>query len=186
MDIRRFVRQLLAYYSAQSQSSGQTADYQIDTPITVTSQSTAPTSFNAWSAFLNGFTFSGPYAPTNYRGPYNYGVFLPPVATLTSVLWSGSGTQAAAEAWAAANGGTTLSLAADATEAEVTAGSANFAAQASGVPVVFQNATQGVPIAGQWAQTEYSILMANPNVPGIMYNLIDNAGVTICTIFCSK
>ena len=104
----------------------------------------------------------------------------------TSVFWSGPGTEAAAEAWAAANGGTTLSLAADATEAEVTAGSANFAAQARGVSVVFQNAAQGVPVAGQWAQTEYSILMANPNVPGIMYNLINSAGVTICTIFCEK
>jgi hypothetical protein len=106
-------------------------------------------------------------------------------AATTSVFWS-PGTQAAAEAWAGANGGTTLSFAADATEAEVTAGSANFAAQARGVSVVFQNAAQGVPLAGQWAQTEYSILMANPNVPGIMYNLINNSGVTICTIFCTK
>ena len=66
------------------QASGP-ADYQIDTPITVTAQSTAPTSFNAWSAFLNGFTFSGPY-PTNYNGPYNYGVFLPPLGGVSTVF----------------------------------------------------------------------------------------------------
>ena len=72
------------------QASGP-ADYQIDTPITVTSQSTAPTSFNAWSAFLNGFTFSNPSPPKNY--PYTYGVFLPPLGGVAraSTLAAGNG-----------------------------------------------------------------------------------------------
>jgi len=107
-------------------------------------------------------------------------------ATTTSVFWSGPGTQAAAESWAAANGGSTLSVAAGATPAEVTAASANFAASASGNVVVFQNAAQGVAVGGTWAQTEFGALMANPSVTGITYNLIDNTGATICTIVCPK
>jgi hypothetical protein len=103
----------------------------------------------------------------------------------TSVFWSGQGTQAAAEAWAAANGGTTLSVAAGATEAEVTAASASFAAQATGDAVVFQNAA-GVPVAGQWAATEFGVLRSNSSVTGITYNIINDYAATICTISCPK
>ena len=104
----------------------------------------------------------------------------------TSVFWSGPGTQAAAEAWAAANGGTTLSVAASASAAETTAASADFAAQATGNVVVFQNAVQGVPLGGFWAQIEFGALSSNPNVTGIIYNIIDDTGATISTIFSPK
>jgi ABC-type sugar transport system substrate-binding protein len=101
------------------------------------------------------------------------------------VFWSGQGTQSAAETWAAANGGTTLSVAPNATAAQVAAESANYAANASGNVVVFQSAT-GVPVGGQWAQTEYGILMSNPNVTGITYNVINESGVTIFTTTVPK
>jgi len=103
----------------------------------------------------------------------------------TSVFWSGAGTQAAAETWAAANGGTTLSLAAGASEAEATAASVNFAAQASGNVVVFQS-VQGVPVAGYWAQSEFNTLMSTPSVTGFVYKIIDDFGSTVCSVFCPK
>jgi len=109
----------------------------------------------------------------------------PVAASTTSVFWSGQGTQSAAETWAAANGGTTLSVAQNATEAQVTAASASYAANASGNVVVFQSAA-GVPVGGQWAQTEYGILMSNQNVTGITYNVINESGATIFTTTIPK
>ena len=109
----------------------------------------------------------------------------PVAASTTSVFWSGQGTQSAAETWSAANGGTTLSVAQNATEAQVTAASANYAANASGNVVVFQSAS-GVPVGGQWAQTEYGILMSNQNVTGITYNVINESGTTIFTTTIPK
>jgi hypothetical protein len=106
-------------------------------------------------------------------------------ASTTSVFWSDQGTQSAAETWSAANGGTTLSVAQNATEAQVTTASANYAANASGNVVVFQSAS-GVPVGGQWAQTEYGILISNPNVTGITYNVINESGVTIFTTTIPK
>lgn len=111
-------------------------------------------------------------------------------ATTTSVFWSGSEAapgvaQSAARSWAAANGGTTLSVAVSATPAEIATASGNFAAQASGNVVVFQSAI-GVSATGDWALTEFPTLMANPNVTGITYNIVDNSGATVCTIVCPK
>ena len=84
-------------------------------------------------------------------------------------------------------------MAADATTAEITAGSANFAATASGNVVVLQTAAfansmaVSVSAAGStWARVELPALMANPVVTGIIYNILDGSGATICSIFCPK
>jgi RHS repeat-associated protein len=122
---------------------------------------------------------------------------LPPIAaetTATSVFWNGGETaQAAANAWAASNGGQTVVVAADATIAEINAASAASAANASGNVVVFQTASyQGttaisIDASGStWATLELPTLMANPNVTGITWNILDGSGATICTIFCPK
>jgi len=115
-------------------------------------------------------------------------------AATTSVYWNGGETaQAAANAWAAANGGQTVAVASDATAAEISAASASSAANASGNVVVFQTATyQGATAisinasGSTWATVELPTLMANPNVTGITWNILDQSGATICTIFCPK
>jgi len=109
-----------------------------------------------------GFAFVAALAPISIAFipdvPFIVGAATADGAT-SSAFWSGPGTQAAAESWVAANGGTTLSFAAGATEAEVTAGSANLAAQARGVAVVFQNVAQGVPVAGRYRAGRLNLFM---------------------------
>lgn len=102
----------------------------------------------------------------------------------TSVFWSGGdAARAAAENWAAANGGTTLEMTVQgqATQAAMqgadwltearpawVSASSNFANSAYGDVHVFQGgviSTQSV-----WATTEYPALMANPNVTRIIYH----------------
>lgn len=106
-------------------------------------------------------------------------------AETTSVFWSGSGTQAAANAFAATNNGIMVRLGSDASLAEAQAASLELAANASGNVVVFQS-VEGTAVNSVWAQTEYPALMANPNVTGITYNVIDSSGTTVWSSFVPK
>jgi len=108
----------------------------------------------------------------------------------TSVFWTGNGTRAVADAWASANGGQTLSMSQFAVSETATAEAAqsaslSFTQAASGNVTVFQSASF-VPVNGIWATTEFPALMANPNVTGVTYNILNGSGATICTIFCPK
>lgn len=120
---------------------------------------------------------------------------IPAVADATgpSVFGNGSGAQQAAVAWAGANGGRTLAVAANATEAEVAAASASFAATASGNVVVFQSAAfEGATAvrvsagASVWARHELPALTANPNVTGITWKLLNESGQIVRTIVVPK
>ncbi len=106
----------------------------------------------------------------------------------TSVFWSGPGTQAAAEAFAANSGGRTLAVAADATVADIQAASAEFAAGAQGNVTVFQNAGSVYDIVNPstWAAIEYPGFLANPNVTGVTLYLVDETGGTIWSTFVPK
>lgn len=108
----------------------------------------------------------------------------------TSVFWTGNGSRAVADAWASANGGQTLSMSKFAVSETATAEAAqsaslSFAQAASGNVTVFQSASF-VPVNGIWATTEFPALMANPNVTGVTYNILNGSGATICTILCPK
>lgn len=101
-----------------------------------------------------------------------------------SAFWSGGdAARAAAEDWAAANGGATLEMTAEgqATEAATqgadwltearpawVSASRNFANSAAGDVHVFQSGV--VSTQSVWATTEYPALMANPNVARIIYH----------------
>ncbi|HEY2499110.1 MAG TPA: RHS repeat-associated core domain-containing protein [Candidatus Angelobacter sp.] len=106
---------------------------------------------------------------------------LPEVAAPTSVFWSGgTEAQAAATAWAEANGGVTLGMteAGQATEAATqgldwaaaqpmwTATSADFASAASGDVVAFINAAAYNP-SSVFATVELGALLSNPAVTSI-------------------
>jgi hypothetical protein len=72
-----------------------------------------------------------------------------------------------------------------ATPQAVQGASLSFAQSAAGNVTVFQSASF-VPVNSIWATTEFPALLANPNVTGITYNILNESGVTICTIFCPK
>jgi RHS repeat-associated protein len=110
-------------------------------------------------------------------------------SSLTSVFWSGEGSEAAANAWIAENGGQTLAMSEYAVGAEPAAGaieeaSATFANNASGIVQVFNGPT--VLIDSTWAQVEYPALMSNPNVTGFAYQVLGEDGQVVETIFVSK
>jgi RHS repeat-associated protein len=110
------------------------------------------------------------------------------------IYWNGGEVaQAAANAYAASTGGQTVAVAADATIAEIDAASAVSAANASGNAVVFQTASFGgdtaVSInaaASTWARVELNGLMANPNVTGITWYILNGSGATVCSVICTK
>ena len=108
----------------------------------------------------------------------------------TSVFWTGYDSQAAAESWASANGGQTLSMSPfaigeNAPLAEAQSASTAFAQSASGNVQVFQPAAS-IPVNSIWAQYEYPALMQNPNVSSITYQIFDQSGKTISTIAVPK
>jgi hypothetical protein len=146
------------------------------------------------------FSFSNlapdPGAVLSVAGPVEYaafgvaGLLRSAAAETGSVFWTGNGTRAVADSWASANGGQTLSMSQfavgeAATPQAVQSASLSFAQSASGNVTVFQSASF-VPVNSIWATTEYPALLANPNVTGITFNILDNSGATIGSIFCPK
>jgi len=108
----------------------------------------------------------------------------------TSVFWSGYGSRITAENWAAGSGGQTLSMSSfaigeDATLAEAQSASTAFARSAVGDIQVFQPAA-GVPINSIWSQFEYPTLMQNPNVNSITFQIFNESGNIIKTIFVPR
>lgn len=110
-----------------------------------------------------------------------------------SVFWHGEGTQAASQEWANANGAQTLStsefaLPNPATTAQVDTNSGAFAGAARGIAHVFHRELVLLPRATEsvWVRIEYPPLMENPNVSGIMYHIINEAGETTGTVFVPK
>ena len=94
----------------------------------------------------------------------------------TSYFWSGRGTQSVAENLAQANGGQTLNIEGPLTPQVVRPASQAYAQSASGPVSVVQNAGttvgwSGVPIAGSWAEVEFSAILNNPSVPSITSDL---------------
>jgi hypothetical protein len=102
-----------------------------------------------------------------------------------SVFWSGSGAEAAAAEWAAANGAKTLGMSALGQAVDtVTRGwaynlarplwqyaSRKAAQGAAGDVHVFQGAS-GVNVDSIWAQTEWKALLENTNVGRIIFHIV--------------